>query len=507
MVNILLHAASGLLLWRILRRLGLSAAWFAAALFALHPVHVESVAWIAERKNVLSGFFYLGAALAYLQFRPVDSMASRWRWYAVAARPLHVLALLSKTVTCSLPAALLLVYWWKRPRLGTRDIVPLVPMFVLGAGMAYVTVWMERHKVGATGLDFALTPTDRILIAGRAVCFYLGKLVWPTELAFIYPRWTIDPDDPVQWMYPIAVVIAISGLWLQSRWIGRGPLVAMLFFVGTLFPALGFIDVYPMKFSFVADHFQYLACIGPLTLFAAAGKAALERLFRNRPGMPALIGTAWLVVLGLITFSQISIYESRETLWTDTIEKNPDCWLAHQSLGELAFERSDLPDARKHYEEVMRIRPDRAALPHGIGKTYFVQHDLERAEPYFEEAVRLKPDFAEARYNLGCSCCGKRARRRRSSNSRKRLASRPEFADAHNNLGVALAFLGRSAEAIPHFRKAAAELQPGNPQPLLGLATAYAAVGRTDEARAILRRLALEHPRDTKYREMLDSRK
>ena len=192
-INVLLHAACGVLLWRILRRLSLPVAWFVAALFVLHPVEVESVAWITERKNVLSGFFYLAAALAYLRFRPLDRESTSWQWYA-ASLALFVLALLSKTVTCSLPAALLLVYWWKRPRLGGRDVWPLLPMFAIGAALAYVTVWMEKHHVGAQGVDFSLTPIDRILIAGRAVCFYFGKLVLPTDLAFIYPRWSNRSD-------------------------------------------------------------------------------------------------------------------------------------------------------------------------------------------------------------------------------------------------------------------------------------------------------------------------
>ena len=354
-VNVLLHAANGLLLWRLLRRLAIPVAWFAAALFVLHPVEVESVAWITERKNVLSGFLYLASALAYLRFRPPDRETTDWRWYA-ASLGLFVLALLSKTVTCSLPAALLLVTWWKRPRLGWRDLGPLAPMFVVGAALAGVTVWMERHHVGATGIDFALTPADRILIAGRAVCFYLGKLIWPVDLAFIYARWTIDPTSAEQWTYPIAVALLLAAAWFGRRIVGKGPLVALLFFVGTLLPALGFIDVYPMKFSFVADHFQYLASIGPLTLFAVAGKRGLELLFAKRPGMPALIGAAWLMALGVLTWAQVSIYVDRTELWTDTLRKDPDSWIGHQNLAEELFQKrkldpDNLAEARKHYQE------------------------------------------------------------------------------------------------------------------------------------------------------------
>ena len=503
-VNVLLHAASGVLLWRILRRLAVPAAWFAAALFVLHPVEVESVAWITERKNVLSGFFYLAAALSYLRFRPPDRTTTSWPWYA-ASLALFALALLSKTVTCSLPAALLLVYWWKRPRLGWSDIGPLVPMFVLGAGLAYVTVWMEKHKVGAQGVDFDLTPVDRILIAGRAVCFYLGKLAWPTDLAFIYPRWTIDPTSVGQWAYPVAVVLAIAPAWCFRRQIGKGPLVALLFFVGTLVPALGFIDVYPMKFSFVADHFQYLAGIGPLTLVAVVGARSLTKLFGTRPGVPVLVGAGWLAALGMLTWSQCSIYFGREPLWIDTVEKNPESALAQNGLGEVLFERHEIAAARLHFQEANRLAPREAAPLYGIAKTYGTDgnEDPKLAKLYCEAAIRLKPDYPEARCTLGLLLRKAGKTDEAIEQYEKALAVRPDFGDAHNNLGAILASEGRQAEAIPHFEAAVKE-SPGNPNPRENLARAYAAVGRTDEARVILRRLILEHPQETKYREMLD---
>jgi hypothetical protein len=191
LVNVLLHGLNAVLLWRLLVMLAVPGAWLAAAVFAVHPVHVESVAWVTERKNVLSGAFYLGAFLAYLRFAPPGGRGAgpvAWRAYA-AALALFVLAMLSKTVTCTLPAALLIVLWWKRPRLAARDVLPLLPFFALGLGLSLVTIWMEKHHVGAQGADWALSAVDRCLIAARALWFYLGKLVWPAPLVFNYPRW------------------------------------------------------------------------------------------------------------------------------------------------------------------------------------------------------------------------------------------------------------------------------------------------------------------------------
>ncbi|HOW19171.1 MAG TPA: O-GlcNAc transferase, partial [Phycisphaerae bacterium] len=261
-VNILLHGTSAVLLWLVLRRLAVPGAWFAAAVFAVHPVHVESVAWITERKNVLSGVFYLSAALVWLRFAGLDCPRAaeprRRSLYAIGLF-LFACALLSKSVTASLPAALLLVLWWKRGRIARGDFLPLVPFFALGAVMGLITAWVERHHVGAEGAEWALSAAERCLIAGRALWFYAAKLIWPVRLTFIYPRWPIDSGVWWQYLYPIAAVAAIGLLWGLRRRIGRGPLVAVLFFAITLAPALGFFDVYPMRYSFVADHFQYHA--------------------------------------------------------------------------------------------------------------------------------------------------------------------------------------------------------------------------------------------------------
>ena len=190
---------------------------------------------------------------------PDDIRRSRWNYGLALA--LYAGAVLSKTVTASAPAVLLVIYWWKRGRVTLRDVRPLLPMFVLGFSLAMITVWMERSTVGAVGADWALSPVDRFLIAGRAVWFYAGKLLWPAPLIFFYERWELQPRDFWQFAYPLAAVGVLVALWLARGRIGRGPLAAVLIFCGVLFPALGFINVFPFRFSFVADHFQYHASI------------------------------------------------------------------------------------------------------------------------------------------------------------------------------------------------------------------------------------------------------
>jgi hypothetical protein len=286
LINILLHALSACLLAGILRRLAVPGWWLAAALFALHPVQVESVAWITELKNTLSGVFYLAAALTYLRFderRTPALYAGALSWFA--------LALLSKSVTATLPAGLLIGFWWKRGRLDwTRDVRPLLPFAAIGIAAGAMTVFMERTFIGAQGSAFDFTFVERTLIAGRAVCFYLLSLVWPANLAFNYPRWPISQSTWWLYLFPLAVAAMLAAAWwVRDR--TRAPLAALLFFGVTLGPALGFVNVYPFRFSFVADHFQYLACLGMLSLAAATVVKAIDRyrLAAARPFLVAII--------------------------------------------------------------------------------------------------------------------------------------------------------------------------------------------------------------------------
>ncbi len=265
LANLALHCAAVCLIYLILRKLNVPGALLAAGIFALHPVQVESVAWITEQKNTLSAVFYLSAMLVYLHFD-----RSRTPDAYIAAVVLFVLGLLSKTVTATLPAALLVIFWWQRGTLSwKRDVLPLLPLFALGAVAGLFTAWIERNLIGAQGAPFDLTFVQRCLLAGRVVCFYLGTLIWPSNLIFIYPRWPIDPAKLRAWLFPLAAITTTVVLFmLRHRW--RAPLAGWLFFVGTLFPVLGFFNVYPFVFSYVADHFQYLSCLGMIVLSAAA---------------------------------------------------------------------------------------------------------------------------------------------------------------------------------------------------------------------------------------------
>ncbi len=485
-VNVLLHALNAILLWRILRRLSVPGAFWAAAIFALHPVQVESVAWITERKNVLSGAFYLLALGSYLAFEgdlAPERARRRWSFYAWAVA-CFALALLSKTVTASLPLVLLVLIWWKRGSIRRADWPPLVPMLAMGAVMGLVTAYIERAHVGAQGPAWALPFAERVLLAGRALWFYAEKLVWPHPLVFIYPRWQLDAGQWLLYLYPLGAAAVIVALWMERKEIGRGPLAAVLFFVITLAPALGFFNVFPMLYSYVADHFQYLACVGLIALFAAGVTAALEQA--GPVGRWARI-PLWLVLLfslGALTWRQCGIYRNEETLWRDTLRKNPGCWMAHVNLGKLLSLRGESREAVQQYEQALTIWPQDAGAHNNLAIELNNLGRTAEAIQHFEEAVRLWPKYADARTNLGVMLLGLGRRDEALFQFKQAVTLRPDNAVLHNNIAWLLATADRPAgDAAVSYAERAAELtQRRDPSVLDTLAASYAAAGRFDEA-------------------------
>jgi tetratricopeptide (TPR) repeat protein len=494
-VNILLHATAAGLFALVLRRLfdhvgpstGLRAfdshsvaagherrryagvEWFAAWLFLLHPVCVESVAWISEQKNTLSLVLYLAAALAWLRFdrsrRPVD--------YAVAGG-VFVLALLTKTVTATLPAALLVVAWWQRGRLEwRRDVQPLLPWFVLGAAGGLLTAYFERKLIGAEGADFALGFLERGLLAGRVVWFYAGKLLWPVNLTFIYPRWGVDAAVWWQWLFPLAGLGLLAVLF-RWRTRSRGPLAAALLFGGSLFPVLGFFNVFPFLYSYVADHFQYLAS---LAAFALAG-AGLSRL-PGRTGLAATLGLA--AVFATLSWRQAGMYRDVFTLYETTLRRNPACWMAHNNLAIVLAGAGRGEEAVFHLESALKLRPDYAEASSNLGSNLNKLGRPAEAIPHLERAIHLKPAYAEAHNNLGAALM---ALDRNVAGQQAFLEAtrlKPDFAEAHRNLALTIAMGEHTADALPHFMRAA-QLNPHDPETEAQWGVALSLLGRLPEA-------------------------
>ena len=488
LVNILLHAVAACLVVAVVRRLAVPGALLAGLIFALHPVGVESVAWISEQKNTLSAVFYLGAALVYLGFDR-DRRPSQY-WLALA---LFVLALLSKTVTATLPAALLVAFWWQRGRLGwRRDALPLLPWFGLGLFAGLLTASVEQVLVGAHGKVYALSLLDRCLLAGRAAWFYLGKLAWPADLIFIYPRWVVDGAVWWQWLFPLGA-LALVGLlgWVAAsraadptrQRAARAPLAGCLFFIGTLFPALGFVNVYPFRYSYVADHFQYLAMLG-VVVPAAAGLSLISAR------MPVPVARAFvgglLAIYAVLTWNQCGMYRDAETLYRVTLARNPDCWMAHNNLGVILAGRPErLNDAVAQYQESLRENPDDAEAHNNLGNVWLqMPGKLDDAVSQFREALRQEPGYALAHNNLGSALLQMPGRLDDAvSEFQEALRLQPSLVDAHNNLGSALLEMpGRLQDAISQFRDALS-LEPDNAKVHDNLGNAWLQMpGRLDEA-------------------------
>jgi protein O-mannosyl-transferase len=449
LVNILLHAVAALMVALILRRLAIPGAYLAAAIFALHPVHVESVAWITELKNTLSAVFYLGAMLVYLRF---DQQRKVWVYFG--ALGLFVLGLLSKTVTATLPAALLVIFWWQRGRLSwKRDMLPLMPFFVLGAAAGVFTAWVENTLVGANGAEFNLTVIDRCLIAGRAICFYLGKLLWPVDLLFIYPRWNVSQAVWWQYLFSLAAFAALTALWgLRRRW--RAPLAGLLFFVGTLFPVLGFFNVFPFIYSFVADHFQYLASLGIISLVSAGTALLLDRWrLWGRPAGHALC-LMLLVTLAVLTFRQSRMYTDIETLYQTTIDGNPTCWMAHNNLGSILARRGQYDEAIAHYQQALELNSNDTQAHNNLGLILVRRGQFDEAIAHYRKALNIEPGNPKFQRNIGVALIARGQPTEAAIHLRKALEGTPNDARLHGYLGLTLAASGQPGEGIAHYRKA-----------------------------------------------------
>jgi tetratricopeptide (TPR) repeat protein len=429
-------------------------------------------------------------------------------WYILSLL-LFAMALLSKSVTATLPVAILLILWWRRGRIGWADLWPLLPMFAAGIAMGSLTGWMEKHVVGAVGPAFDwLTPLDRLCIAGRALWFYLFKLIWPAKLMFIYPHWHIDPDQrPWLLLFPLGAMGGLLGLWLMRKRLGRGPLAAMLFFVVTLFPALGFVNVFPMRYSFVADHFAYLAIIGPLTLIAAVCSQYL-------PHRVGIILLACLTgILCLLSNHESRIYHDSQTLWQDTLAKNPTSPMAHANYADVLKAGGDLDGAQAQYLRAMQFRDD-ATDRIGVGQCYFMRGDYATALKWYRAAAEAMVDSPErvlhqfrtrAFFQMGVVYAALADRAGESptlaSSYRQQgirayeqaIDAYPLNQDAMTNLSMLFLAERRIPQAIEECRRVL-DINPDSVPALTNLGDALLANGRLDEALTQYRRVLQIEP-------------
>ena len=515
-VNVLLHLVNALLIWRLLGRLAVPGAWIVAAVFAVHPLHVESVAWVIERKDVLSALFYLTAAGTWIRF----TEAPRPGRYLLALG-LFTAGLLSKSIVVTLPAALLIWHWWQTGRITRTDVTRLAPFFAVALGVtaADLAFYASREP-----LDLGYSLAERFLIAARALWFYAGKLLWPTDLIVIYPLWEISTADPVAWTYVLGAAALAALLWFGRRRLGRGPLAGALFFAVTLSPVLGFVDYGYMQFSLVADRFQYLAGLGVLAVLVGAAAHGAARLQAGTRRLAAGGLAVVLALLGTQTWLQARIYRDGVTFFSHIVAHNPNARDAHLNLVAPLAEAGRYDEALAAARIGVERRPDRADAYVDLGSVLVRLEGFDEADAVLRTALELDPGHPGAHQNLG------EALRRRGRYGeaiemyRAALEAEPDLAPAHGGLGLALFESGRHEESLAaleralaldpaapsageiamaagraaleagrldaadaHFRRAA-ELEPASPAPLTELSNLLSARGRRAEAEHYLRR-------------------
>ena len=460
-VNVLLHAANVLLVRRLAERLAVPGAWLVAAVFAVHPLHVESVAWIIERKDLLSGLCYLAAFLAWLRFAddPDEPRAGRGRWrHYVLALALFVAGMLCKSIVVTLPAAFLIASWWRRGRVTGGDLLRTVPFFAVGAAIAAAD--MSFYNVREP-LSLGYTAVERLLIAAHALWFYAGKLLWPVDLAVIYPHWQVDAGDPAAWGHVAALAAVAAALWLLRGRVGRGPLAGVSFFAVTLLPVLGFVDYGYMQFSFVADRHQYLAGLGLTTVLAGAAARGADWLpsagwRRCASGAAAVV----LAALAVLTWRHAGVYRDEVTLFTHVVAHNPAARGARQNLGKALLDGGRLEEALAASRAAVEQDPGDVKAHANAGVALIRMGRLDEAEAQLRAALALDPRHPIVLQNLAESLRKQERLDEALGYYRAAMEADPGNALPHAGMGHALFGLGRYEEALRSLDRALA-LAPG----------------------------------------------
>jgi tetratricopeptide (TPR) repeat protein len=478
--SLLLHVLSAFLFWRLLAKLGVRLAWLGGILFVLHPLVVESVAWISELKNTLSLALLLGAMLAYLNY---DEARPGKRPAYLVSLGLFLLAMLSKSTVVMFPGVILLHAWWRRGRIGRRDAWASLPFFLVSLALGLTTLWFQHHRAMPGEASVHLGGFfSRVAGAGLAIAFYLSKCIWPGGLLPIYPRWAVDPPAPAQFLPWLGLAVILGGLWSRRAGVGRTVLFGFGFFLLNLLPVLGFVPMAYQRVAGVADHFAYLPLLGLVGL-AAAGLSHWYYSSQSREAAVWPVAVAWLAIawFALVSHAYAGIFRNEETLWAYTLRGNPNAWVAYSGRGKIRLEQGRLAEAAADFQQALQLEPDSAEVEANLGSTLFRQGHAPEAVAHYEQALKLNPGFAGAYYDLGSALLqtGRPAAAAQAFTVALRID--PTYAAAHNNLGLALARLGRLPEAIPEY-EAALRVQPQFPEALLNLGNALFNSGRMPEA-------------------------
>ena len=448
-VSILLHALAACLLWGLLRQMRIRAAWLAGLLFAVHPLCVESVAWISELKNTLSLPFFLAAAWCIVRFE----QGSGRRFY-VAALGFFLAAMLGKSSVVMFPCVMLLHAWWLRGRIAWRDILHSAPFFLISLLLGLVTLHFQLSRaIGDEPIPIGGL-ASRLAIAGMALLFYLTKIVWPVTLLPIYPQWKANPPEAYQFLPWLLLIGAFAFFWIRRKTWGRHALMAFGFYFMTLLPVLGFVSMSYMRVGWVADHFLYIPMIGVIAWIAAVADEVFKTM--GHAGKQVFLSLTIVAVGGLTILSHnyAAVWENEDKLWSYTLLHNSDCWQAHNRLGAREFNRGKTDIALPHFREAVRLRPDLAETRNNLGSGVLATRDTKAAISEFREAMRLSPTIVAIQSNLARALWLDGQFQEASEIYADLVRRFPENPTFLCNLGVSLFREQRMQEAVKCFERA-----------------------------------------------------
>jgi Flp pilus assembly protein TadD len=480
LTNVVLHLVSALLVWRVLAKFGLRLAWLGGLIFAVHPMMVESVAWIAEFKNTLSLPPFLLAICAWIDYEDRGRRADYLR-----ALALFVVAMLCKISMASFPAIILLYAWWKRGRVGWRDLLASAPFLVISVLLSVITVlsgiWYLQNQLKLPAVVDIGGLASRLALVGQTLSFYFTKCFWPLGPLPVYPQWKIEACPPFQFLPWLVLAGAACWLWSRRRTWGRHVLLGLGFFILTLGPFLGFLPLAYMSFTWVMDHFLYLPIIGIIGIVVAGIEEIDARL---AAGIHPFSSGLLTVLMGLLAFEShwyAAAFTNNETFWSYTIERNPGAWFAHNNLGKILLVAGEPEQARKHFEFVIQLKPDYGEPYCGLADSLIALGRIPEGVKAYEQSLARDPYSPETNNNFGVVLAQTGHTPEALAHFAVALHGHPFYADAHNNTGNTLLQAGRTAEAIEQYALAV-QSKPNYVEAHANLGIALARLGRIREA-------------------------
>ncbi|HUB68291.1 MAG TPA: tetratricopeptide repeat protein, partial [Candidatus Methylacidiphilales bacterium] len=484
LANVVLHAACAIVLWQVWQNLKVPGAWLCATLWALHPLQVETVAWVSELKNTQACLFYLLSVLFYIKWLRAKENGRRsqnGRSYAWALF-FAVLALASKSSTVILPGVLCLCAWWIEGRWQWRNLLRVAPVFVLSIAAGLVSMWTRGELHGDNDTGWVRSWPERIAAAGEVVWFYAGKVLWPHPLINSYPSWEIDARQWISYFPSLTVIAILLILWVKRESWFRPFFFVFAYFLIALVPVLGFVTMGSTAHCLVADHLQYLAGMGPLALAGAGLAGLLNHIFSRERWAQGGLVTGILLVLGIWSWQRCWAYESEVTIWTDTLSKNPACLAGYNDLGTALLD-GHVDEAIGQFKKLLAINPGDAQGHNNLGNALFRKGRLDDAIAEFQKALAIKPGYPEARTNLGNALVQKGRIDEAVNEFQKALETDPHYVLALYSFGNVLAQREQMDQAMAQYQKIL-EVNPNFAEAYNSMGNVFLQIGQIDKAMA-----------------------